>query len=79
MMFSYICRKGFDIASFDFTEDSQQTNDFLRGLGEGDLLRFRRGQGDDVLFSSFPRDPTSAEYDNEAAGRPALVSVSCPV
>ena len=54
MMFSYISRKRFNIASFNFAEESSHPDDLLGGLGEGDVLCLGRGQGNDVLFLSFP-------------------------
>ena len=63
---------------FDFAEELPHPDDFLRCLGESDIICLGRGQGNDVLLSSFPQDHTSAENDDKAAGRPALVSISCP-
>ena len=79
VMLLYVRRMGLDIMSFNFAEELPHPDDLFRGLGEGDILHLGRGQGDNVLLLSFPRDCTSAENDDEAAGRPALVSIPCPV
>ena len=60
VMFSYICRKRFNMAGFDFAEESPHPDDLLSGLGDSDVLRFSHGQGDNVLLLSLPRDRTSA-------------------
>ena len=75
----YVRRMGLDIAGFDFAGQSAHPDDLLVGLGEGDILCFGRGPGEDVLLSSFARDHTSGEHDHEGAGRPGLVFVSCLV
>ena len=78
VMFSYICRMEIDIVSFDFAEELLHPCDLFKGHGNGNVLRLGRGQGNNVPFLSFPLDRTSAGNDDEAAGRPALVSVSFP-
>ena len=79
VMLPYVRRNERDIAGFDFAEESPHPDDLFRGLGEGDILRLGCRQGNNILFSSFPRDRTSAENDDKAASRPALVSISFPV
>ena len=78
-MFSYVRREGFDIVSFDLAEELGHSDYLLGILGEGEILHFGREQGDNVRLLSFPRDRASAEHNEIAAGRPALIPIFCPV
>ena len=65
--------------SFDFAEESRNVDNHLGDLDESDVLCFGCGQGDDVLLSSSPSDRTSAEHNDGADRKPALVPVICLV